>query len=229
MSKISYCSLEEAWGESYNKKNNDSSNLENINNNSISNNDISNNNINNSNNSNNTISNRNKYDTLNKESQIERENVITNMNSIERNKKPENNSIVSYDKYRFNSENKVNSKSYENNYTPFQESLEKKYLQDKLLFLEHEFKKYKYLIEKSENNRKISNRDSYMYSSEDSIENFSNSENSTKDDTKNNYISNNNGNDIIDLFLLIIIGLIVIFVMNSIFNIGKKIGASGKS
>ena len=226
MSKISYCSLEEAWGESYNKKNNDSSNLENVNNN---NNNNSNNNNNNSNNSNNTISNRNKYDTLNKESQIERENVITNMNSIERNKKPENNSIVSYDKYRFNSENKVNSKSYENNYTPFQESLEKKYLQDKLLFLEHEFKKYKYLIEKSENNRKISNRDSYMYSSEDSIENFSNSENSTKDDTKNNYISNNNGNDIIDLFLLIIIGLVVIFVMNSIFNIGKKIGASGKS
>jgi hypothetical protein len=225
MSKISYCSLEEAWGESYNKKNNDSSNLENINN---INNNI-NNTVSNISDSNNTISNRNKYDTLNKESQIERENVITNMNSIERNKKPENNSIVSYDKYRFNSENKVNSKSYENNYTPFQESLEKKYLQDKLLFLENEFKRYKYLIEKSENNRKISNRDSYMYSSEDSIENFSNSENSTKDDTKNNYISNNNGNDIIDLFLLIIIGLVVIFVMNSIFNIGKRIGASSKS
>ena len=213
MSKISYCSLEEAWGESYNKKNNDSSNLENENNNS----------------SNNTITNRNKYDTLNKESQVERENVITNMNSIERNKKPENNSIVSYDKYRFNSENKVNSKSYENNYTPFQESLEKKYLQDKLLFLESEFKKYKYLIEKSENNRKISNRDSYMYSSEDSIENFSNSNNTMKDDTKNDYVSNNNNNDIIDLFLLIIIGLVVIFFMNSIFNIGKKIGATGKS
>ena len=218
MSKISYCSLEEAWGESYNKKNNDSTNLENNNNSN-----------NNSNNSNNIISNRNKYDTLNKESQVERENVITNMNNIERNKKPENNSIVSYDKYRFNSENKVNSKSYENNYTPFQESLEKKYLQDKLLFLESEFKKYKYLIEKSENNRKISNRDSYMYSSEDSIENFSNSDNTMKDDTKNDYVSNNNSNDIIDLFLLIIIGLVVIFVMNSIFNIGKKIGASGKS
>ena len=107
--------------------------------------------------------------------------------------------------------------------------LKKKYLQDKLLFLEHEFKKYKYLIEKSENNRKISNRDSYIYSSEDSIENFSNSDNSMKDDTKNDYISNTNSNDIIDLFLMIIIGLVVIFVMNSIFNIGKKIGASGKS
>jgi len=225
MSKISYCSLEEAWGESYNKKNNnDSSNLEN----NIKNNNINNNNSDNNNNSNNIISNRNKYDTLNKESQIERENVITNMNIIERNKKPENNSIVNYDKYRFNVDNKVSSKSYENNYTPFQESLEKKYLQDKLLFLEHEFKKYKYLIEKSEHNKKISNRDSYIYSSEDSIENFSNSDNSMKDDTKNDYVSNNNSNDIIDLFLLIIIGLIVIFVMNSIFNIGKKIGASGK-
>ena len=106
--------------------------------------------------------------------------------------------------------------------------LNKKYLQDKLLFLESEFKKYKYLIEKSENNRKISNRDSYIYSSEDSIENFSNSDN-TKDDTKNDYVSNTNRNDIIDLFLLIIIGLIVIFVINSIFNIGKKIGASSKS
>ena len=49
-----------------------------------------------------------------------------------------------------------------------------------------------------------------------------------KDDTKNDYISNTNSNDIIDLFLMIIIGLVVIFVMNSIFNIGKRIGASGK-
>ena len=36
--------------------------------------------------------------------------------------------------------------------------------------------------------------------------------------------SPNKSNDLIDLILLIIIGLIVIFVMNSIFTIGKAIG-----
>ncbi len=207
MSKISYCSLEEAWGESF-KKNNDD-----------------NNNNNNKNNNNNIITNRNKYDTLNKESIIERENVISNMNNIERNKKPENNTIVNYDKYRFNPENKVNSKSNEINYTPFEESLEKKYLKDKLLFLEHELKKYKSLIDKSENNKKISNKDYNDYNNENILENFKNSNNSNS----NEYVNNYSSNDMVDLFLLIIIGLIVIFVMNSIFNIGKKIGASGKS
>jgi hypothetical protein len=140
------------------------------------------------------------------------------MNNVERNKKPENNNNINYDKYRFNPENKVTSKSNENNYTPFQESLEKKYLQDKLLFLENELKKYKYLIEKCENDKKISNKE---FNNENNIENFSNNYNSKND---NSYISNSN--DMLDLILLIFIGLIVIFVMNSIFNIGKKIGAS---
>lgn len=166
MSKISYCSLEEAWGSSNNTTG--QSNIE-------------------------------------KKTNEERENVITNMNKVERNKTPENNNIVEYNKYRFNPINKVNPKKYEDEYTPFQESLEKKYLQDKLLFLENEFKKYKYFIEKNENSQ----------------ENFSNLENNITTTS----IQNHSSNDIIDLILLIIIGLIIIFVMNSIFDIGKKIGS----
>ena len=206
---MSYCSLEEAWGDSYSKNNN-----ENINDNIT-------NNSNNSNNDvkgiqNNRITNRDKYETLNQKSENERKNVITNMNKIERNNVSENNSIVEYDKYRFNSENKVNNNNYEKDYTPFQESLEKKYLKDKLIFLENEFKKYKDLIEKAESNKNYNNN---------RIENFSNNEvNDENMEVKNKKEYSNNNNDFVDLIILIIIGLIIIFVMNSIFNIGKSIG-----
>jgi hypothetical protein len=55
------------------------------------------------------------------------------------------------------------------------------------------------------------------------IESFSNEDSSNNSDSSKN--KNFKNNDIIDLILLIIIGLIVILVMNSIFSIGKKIGA----
>jgi len=171
MSKISYCSLEEAWGSSFKEKDDKIDN---------------------------------KYEKMDSE----RIDVISNMNKIERNKTKENNSIIEYEKYRFNPENKVVNNDNEQKYTPFNESIEKKYLQDKLSYLENEFKRYKHLFENSKENN-----NSY------SIENFENENNLI------NKSSNNSGNDIIDLILLIIIGLIIIFVMNSIFNIGKIIGS----
>lgn len=172
MSKISYCSLEEAWGDSFTK-------------------------------------NDEKKDISNKIEKIERENVISNMDAVERKKSCENNSVIEYNKYRLNSANNVAQNNVEKEYSPFNESIEKKYLQDKLNFLEHEFTKYKHLFEKidSESNQK----------EENIVENFSNEDNSKNKNFKSN--------DIIDLILLIIIGLIVILVMNSIFTIGKKIGA----
>jgi hypothetical protein len=209
MSKISYCSLEEAWGDSY--KTNNIDNIDNINN--INNDIISNKNIinNKKNTENNKINTRDKYTYLNENSEIERKEIINNMNNIERNNNTENNSIVEYEKYRFNPTNKVNNNNSEKQYSPFNESIEKKYLQDKLNFLENEFRKYKNYFENE------SNTNNY-------IENFSN--NSKKyEENETNY---NKSNDIIDLILLIIIGLIVIFVMNSIFTIGKSIGARNK-
>jgi hypothetical protein len=155
-------------------------------------------------------------------SQIERETVVDNMNKVERNSNPENNSIVEYNKYRFNPVNKVNKNDYEQqNYTPFNESIEKKYLQDKLNFLENEFRKYKFLFENNENYSNKNNKNYNINHSEDIYESFKNNE---EDKTENTY----KGNDIIDLILLIIIGLIVIFVLNSIFSIGKTIGARHK-
>ncbi len=107
MSKISYCSIEEAWGTSFDRQKN-------------------NNNPQISNDSNENMFNRNKYDMLNEKSKVERENVINNMNNIERNTKTENNmSIQQYNKYRFNPNNAVsnNSTSVENarsnTYSPF--------------------------------------------------------------------------------------------------------------
>ena len=157
MSKISYCSLEEAWGTSYTKNINDD-----ISTNKDINKDI-NKNIDNI--QNNNVLN-DKYDYLNKTSNTERNNVIKTMNSVERNKTPENNSIVEYNKYRFNPVNKVNGNNNTDiTYTPFNESIEKKYLQDKINFLENEFKKYKYLFDKNEKNDSLN-----------TIENFSNKE-----------------------------------------------------
>jgi hypothetical protein len=148
-----------------------------------------------------------KYNMLTEKSENDRDIVISNMNNIERNPRTENNSLVQYQKYRFNPSNKVNYNDQQI-YSPFNQDLERKYLQDKLMYLENELRKYKHLFEKSD----------YQINS---IESFSNQDSISS----NNVPSNNKSNDIIDLILLIMIGLIVIFVMNSIFNIGKAIGS----
>jgi hypothetical protein len=162
MSKINYCSLDEAWGDNKNStivSEENPKTQKNINNDKIY--------------------GRTNYDYLNENSKINRNNLIQNMNKIERNIKSENNEI-----------NEVKQ------YMPFQESIDKKTLEDKLNYLESQINKYK-LLSNNENN----------------IESFENKDNG------------NNNNDIFDLIVLIIIGLIIIFVMNSIFNLGKKIGA----
>ena len=137
--------------------------------------------------------------------------VIDSMNLVERNKEPENTINDEYTKYRFNPVNTV-SPLYtddKNKYTPFQDNIEKKFLQDKIIELENDFRKYKLLLN-SRNNNNNNN-------SEDYIENFENKNNSLSDDT--------NKNDLLDLIVIIIIGLIIIFVLDSIFKIGKSIGA----
>jgi len=198
MSKISYCTLEEAFGDSYNKLNNNNNNFNNFKNDNLEN--------------NNSEKCDEKYIQLNKTSDSDRLNVIKNMNNVERHQTSERNSlsdnIDEYNRYRFNN-NKVDKNDTSKSYNPFNESIEKKYLQDKLNFLENEFKKYKNIFEKSDS-----------YSNSNKIENFSNSNSESN--------TSNKGNDIIDLILLIIIGLIFIFVMNSIFNIGKSIGSRNK-
>jgi hypothetical protein len=195
MSKISYCSLEEAWGDSYSQKNkiNNSNNEE----------------IDNKKDTNNKLYDRNKYDKLIENSQEDMNNIVENMNKIERNNSSENNKIIEYDKYRFNPKNTVKQNNYDNTYTPFNESIEKKFLQDKINYLENEFMKYKYQMDNSETNNS------------NSIEHFSN------DSSSSNNMSNKDS-DFVDLIILIIIGLMVIFVLNSIFSIGKAIGARNK-
>jgi hypothetical protein len=124
------------------------------------------------------------------------------------------NNIPNYNKYRFNPRNNVKQNNYDKDYSPFKESIEKKQLQDKIDYLESEFNKYK-LITSGESSEETSNR---------YIENFNNQ----NQNTENEYNNNSGNNDIVDLIILIIIGLIVIFIMNSIFNIGKAIGARNK-
>ena len=127
--------------------------------------------------------------------------MINQMNYVERNKVPENNINEDYNEYRFNPVNKVNSLYQdEKNYSPFQDDMEKKYLQDKITHLENEFRKYKMFL-----NNKMNG--------EDVIEGFANEKNEESQ------------TDIMDLIVLIVIGLILIFIMDSIFKIGKYIGS----
>jgi len=198
MSKISYCSLEEAWGteslDRFNKENQTSK-----------------------------IAMRDNYELLNKKSIEDRNNVITNMNLVERNDSD------NYDKYRINNENNVkpgslniNKQQYgyiesdKKEYIPFKENNDKKYLEDKLLYLENELKKYKILIDNHTQN-KIGSENTIVYFS-----------NTSGGESENHSNKNNKSNDMIDLILLIIIGLLIIFVLNSVFTIGKSIGMRKK-
>jgi hypothetical protein len=215
MSKISYCSLEEAWGSSYKLNNNENNGLNNV--------DLDNNNSNSKNNDKlYSLNTDDKYSLLHKKSEEDRDNVINNMNNIERNNSKTENRIIEYNKYRLNSNNvvkesPVKEESYAlQKYMPFSESIERKYLEDKLKFLENEILKYKNLID---NNDGINSDLGGNF-----IESFSNNNNSSNVNQSSSVTGNVKNNDLIDIILLIIIGLIIILVMNSIFNIGKAIG-----
>lgn len=147
---------------------------------------------------------------------VDMNKVISNMNLVERNKEPENTINNDYYKYRFNPLNKVmpSTNDTPTNYTPFQDNIEKKFLQDKIIELENEFRKYKLML----NSRNNQNDD--IDNDHNTMEGFSN---------QNSDISllNSNKNDLLDLIVVIIIGLIIIFILDSIFKIGKRIGARG--
>lgn len=214
MPPISYCSLDEAWG-IQKKPNKEENNI-------------------------------NRFDKLSEDSQKERNTVIDNMNYIERNSKnnnseskeslydkshyPKSDSIRSVsrqvladpsenEKYKMNPMNKVvplkstsnilndtnNSNKKDLNY----DDKEKNYYKERLAFLENELQKCKNYLEI------YKNKENNM---ENTIESFQNSNN-------NSFSTSNTSNDIIDLIFLIIIGLVIIFIMNSIFKLGKSIGA----
>jgi len=198
MSKISYCSLEEAWGPSINKnQDKEDKNQEKVQETrKIQDKDYEE-----------TTSFKSKtqldYENLKKDNE-DMKKMLNTMNYIERNKAPENNINEDYNKYRFNPINKVNG-LYENtkDYTPFQNDIEKKSLQDKFVELENEFRKYKMFMNSKNNNSE----------SEESIESFS------------NFNNDNNKTDIQDLIVLIVLGLIIIFIMDNIFKLGKYLGS----
>jgi hypothetical protein len=210
MSKINYCSLDEAWGDPGKNLNDNSSQYSPDSNEQK---EMSNTQRNTNNEQ---IYGRTNYDYLNENSKVDRNNVIQNMNKVERNIVSENvneNNVSNYNKYRFNPRNNVKQNNYDKDYTPFKESIDKKQLQDKINYLESEFNKYK-LLTNGESSEETSNK---------YIENFNN-----QNVQSEQYNNSGNNNDIVDLIILIIIGLIVIFIMNSIFNIGKAIGARNK-
>tara|TARA_Y200000002_G_scaffold373673_1_gene373163 strand:- start:31 stop:627 length:597 start_codon:yes stop_codon:yes gene_type:complete len=196
MSKISYCSLEEAWGTSLNKKEDKDHKIkektEKINNNEKDYEEL------------NAFKSKSQmdYESL-KEDNEKMKKILNTMNLIERNKTPENNINDDYNKYRFNPVNQVNGLYNTNNYKPFQDDIEKKSLQDRFVELENEFRRYKTLMNTKNNN---------LNEEEESIESFMN-------------FNNQNNTDIQDLIVLIVLGLIIIFIMDNIFKLGKYMGS----
>lgn len=200
-SKISYCSLEEAWGTSINKNseekknNNVNINVESHKENVESNKDYEENNAFKS-------KSQSDYENLKKDNE-KMKTILEAMNYVERNKSPENNINEDYNKYRFNPINKVNGLYQLNDYKPFQDDIDKKSLQDRFTELESEFRKYKTFV----NSKRLDSEN------EDSIESFSNLDN------------NNSKTDIQDLIVLIVLGLVIIFIMDNIFKLGKYFGS----
>lgn len=196
MSKISYCSLEEAWGPSISK------NVEKDKDNNTKKNDENKEDYEEINSF--KSKSQNDYELL-KEDNKNMKKILNTMNLIERNKSPENNINEDYNKYRFNPINKVNSlySTDKNDYKPFQDDIEKKSLQDRFIELENEFRKYKMMMNTRNNS-----------GDEETIESFGNLIDSNSDKT-----------DIQDLIVLIVLGLIVIFIMDNIFKLGKYLGS----
>lgn len=197
MSKISYCSLEEAWGTSINKnQEKEDKNKEKVHENNKKEKDYE---------ENNSFRSQTQMDfeSLKKDNENMKK-MLNMMNLIERNKTPENNINEEYNKYRFNPINKVNGLyTDDKDYKPFQDDIEKKSLQDKFVELENEFRKYKMLM----NTRNVNSEN------EETIESFS------------NFNNENSKTDIQDLIVLIVLGLIIIFIMDNIFKLGKYLGS----
>lgn len=197
MSKISYCSLEEAWGTSINKnQEKEYKNKEKVHENNKKEKDYE---------ENNSFRSQTQMDfeSLKKDNENMKK-MLNMMNLIERNKTPENNINEEYNKYRFNPINKVNGLyTDDKDYKPFQDDIEKKSLQDKFVELENEFRKYKMLM----NTRNVNSEN------EETIESFS------------NFNNENSKTDIQDLIVLIVLGLIIIFIMDNIFKLGKYLGS----
>ena len=211
MSKISYCSLEEAWGLNEPPPQDQLKNNKTIDNNK--------NNI------------ESKYDYLNENSKKERAELIKNMNNVERIPTIKNDSSSEFEKYRFNSSNNVTESDSSKIYTPFNEAIEKKYLLDKLNFLESQFKKYGVMQKSNIQSNTIENFNNNISEENNNENKYSSIDTNTNNNINNQNSKNNNiySADIIDLIFLIIIGLVIIFIMNSIFMFGKSIGARNVS
>ena len=198
MSKISYCSLEEAWGPNIDKNQDKQEKIKEKEKEqkNIKEKDYEENNSFRS-------QSQTDYENLKKDNESMK-NILNTMNYIERNKTPENNINEEYNKYRFNPINKVNGLyNDDKDYKPFNDDVEQKSLQDRFVQLENEFRKYKMFMNTRNNNSE----------SEESIESFS------------NFNNNDSKTDIQDLIVLIVLGLIIIFIMDNIFKLGKYLGS----
>ena len=201
---MNYCSIEEAWGLQSSSSQNKIDNNEKT---------------------------ENKYENLNENSKKERNELITNMNNVERIPIIKNETSSEFEKYRFNPKNNVSENDVSKIYSPFNEVIEKKYLLDKLNFLESQLNKMDVLrnsniqsnnIENFDNNKSENN-----YNQNNSSSNYEVSKSNAE--YNNNHHKNIYNTDIIDLIFLICIGLIIIFIMNSIFSLGKSIGIRNSS
>ena len=157
----------------------------------------------------------NPYHTMKEQSEKNRLQIVDNINLMEREIQNQN-SMKSTDYIHYQKE-PINSSVVTKNYSDLQsnysdlQSIDKKYLLEKLMFLENQLKKY---------NENIPTNTQGNNSNFEPFTNQGTNQNLTQGNIYNSIFSC----EIIDLIILIGIGMFIIFIMDSIFKLGKSIG-----
>lgn len=192
MSRISYCSIEEAWGQDFANRYNAEHGI-------------------------NYIGNQFANDNL--------KPILVKKNNISNNyKKEENDKEHNYEEELYN--NKIpNAYSNSQNYSVISKKKLIKKLENKIEWLNNECNRCKAHLGNISKKKHISKKKyKQMHNLEEFIEKFTNSDSVE--------LFNNNGlidNSYLDLVIFIILGLIVIFGMDTILRLGKKIGMRNNS
>lgn len=158
----------------------------------------------------------NQFREFQRKNNQDRENYLKNMDKTPRSQLSNDYQDVELGMYKLN-----NSHEDSQSLMAVKNNNQKVHLEKRLEELERELKKYQFLLrvfdEENSNSKYPKIMDEEMKSQRDTIESFSNL-------TYQNIGSKNNSakDDIIDLVVLLGIGLLIIFVLDSVFKMGKS-------
>ncbi len=144
----------------------------------------------------------------------ERENYLKNMNNLPRAQLSNDYQDVELGMYRLRNSQEDSQALVK---VPNQNRV---YLEKRLAELEKELQKYQFLIRVFDEENKLNKVPAIMNEEKEQIESFSNIHYKTSESSKD---------EIVDLIVLLAIGLLIIFVLDSVFKMGKFQGSKTKS